>query len=133
MNYSPDLTSVAIKMAFSLGVVLLIVWGGYRFAKNKLPINAIGGKTKFIKIVDSQYVGVKQSIAMVEIPGSILVVGIGAEKVNLLTQIDDPDILSGIKTSAQKHKASSFKDHLNRLTKPRHESAADFHNENVVS
>ena len=131
MNAAPDLTTAAIKMVSSLGVVLLIVWALYRIAKSKLPINTMGGKTKLIQIVNSQYVGVKKSIALVQIPGSILVVGVGSDNVNLLTQIDDPDILNSIKTTPKKHRALSFKDQLNRFTKPQQHKSPDLHNESA--
>jgi flagellar biogenesis protein FliO len=131
MSAAPDLTTAAIKMVGSLGVVLLIVWALYRIAKGKLPINAMGGKAKLIQIVDSQYVGVKKSIALVQIPGSILVVGVGADNVNLLTRIDDPDIINGIKAAPEKQRALNFTDQLNRFTKPRQPKRPDLHNESA--
>ncbi len=128
MSAAPDLTTAAFKMVGSLGVVLLIVWALYRVAKGKLPINPMGGKAKFIQVVDSQYVGVKKSIALVQIPGSVLVVGVGSDNVNLLTQIDDPDLLNRLKAAPKKHRAVSFKDQLQRLTKPQRHDTPDLHN-----
>jgi flagellar protein FliO/FliZ len=132
VNSAPDLATAAIKMMFSLGVVLLIVWGLYRMAKGKLPTHTIGGKPKFIQIVDSQYLGVKKSITMVKIPGSVLVLGVGANDVNLLSRIDDPDILDGIKTTPKKPRILGFKDHLHRLTKVQHRENLNINNKTVV-
>lgn len=127
MNYAPDLTSAAIKMMLSLGVVLFIVWGLYRLAKTKLPIHPMGGRHKFIQIIDSRYVGVKKSVAMVQVPGSVLVLGIGSDNVNLLTQINDPEVLKDIKTSSGGHRSLSFRDQLQRFTQPQNnrQSKAD--------
>lgn len=132
MNSAPDLATAAIKMMFSLGVVLLIVWGLYRLAKGKLPSHTMGGNTKHIQMVDSQYLGVKKSVTMVKIPGSILVLGVGVDNVNLLTQINDPDILNTISSSPKKQRILGFKDQLNRLTKPYFKGKPDTYNEKTV-
>lgn len=132
MSSAPDLTTAAIKMMFSLGVVLLIVWGLYRLAKGKLPTHAMGGKTRHIQVVDSQYLGVKKSVAMVKIPGSILVLGVGADNVNLLTQIDDPEILDTIVSPPKKQRILGFKDHLNRLTRPQQKNRSDHYSETAA-
>jgi flagellar biogenesis protein FliO len=118
MNTGPDLTMAAIKMIMALGVVLLMVWGLYRLARGKLAVPAGGGRQKLIRIVESQYVGVKKSIAMVQIPGSLLVLGVGTDSVNLLTQIDDPEILGRIAAASKDRPAASFKAHLQRLVSP---------------
>ena len=132
MNGAPDLATAAIKMVFSLGVVLLIVWGLYRLAKGKLPAHTMGGKNKHIEVVDSQYLGVKKSVTMVKIPGSILVLGVGADNVNLLTQINDPEILNSISLNSKKQRILGFKDQLNRLTKSQPKRTPDIYNEKVA-
>lgn len=109
----------AMKMILALGVVLLMVWGLYRLAKGKLAFHPGGSRRKMIQIVDSQHVGVKKSIAMVKIPGSILVLGVGSESVNLLTQIDDPEVLRDISTETTDRQTVSFKEQLQRLTHPK--------------
>lgn len=129
MNGAPDLATAAIKMMFSLGVVLLIVWGLYRLAKGKLPTHTMGGKTKHIQVVASQYIGVKKSVTMVKIPGSILVLGVGTDNVNLLTQINDPEILNSISLNPKKQRVLGFKDQLNRLTQSHPKGTPDIHNE----
>lgn len=132
MNYAPDLTSAAIKMVLSLGVVLFIVWGLYRLAKTKLPIHSMGGKHKFIQIIDSQYVGVKKSVAMVQVPGSVLVLGIGSDNVNLLTQINDPEVLDDIKTASGRHRSLSFREQLQRFTQPQNKRQSNVREETAV-
>lgn len=120
MNTAPDLTMAAIKMIMALGVVLLAVWGLYRLTKGKLAIHPGGNRRKMIQVMESQYVGVKKSITMVKIPGSVLVLGVGTDSVNLLTQIDDPEVLRDMAAETQNdRRASSFKEHLQRLTKPK--------------
>lgn len=132
MNYSPDLTTAAFKMVMALGVVLLIVWGLYRLAKGRLNVQATGRRKKFINIVESQYVGVKKSVTMVQVPGSILVLGIGTDSVNLLTQIDDQEVIRGIQSESSDHRPASFKEHLQRLTQSKTRQRTKTHNENAV-
>jgi len=120
MNTAPDLSMAAIKMIMALGVVLLMVWGLYRLTKGKLAGFPGGNRHKMLQVMESQYVGVKKSITMVKIPGSVLVLGVGTDSVNLLTQIDDPEILHAITTETHNERRStSFKDHLQRLTNPK--------------
>ena len=133
MNYAPDLTTAAIKMVTALGVVLLIVWGLYRLAKGRLNVQAYGGRQKQIRIVESQYVGVKKSIAMVQVPGSILVVGVGTDSVNLLTQIDDPEVIHSIRADTTDHRAATFKEHLKRFTHPKTRQRTETRNENAAA
>ncbi len=120
MNTPPDLTTAALKMVLSLGFVLAILWGLCHLARRRLPFGQNGPKGRLIQVLESQYVGAKKSIAVVQVPGSILVLGIGADGVNLLTCIDDPDVMAGLKSKSSPNLKTvpSFKDQLGRLTRP---------------
>ena len=96
MNAMPDLSIVTLKMVISLAVVLGIIWGLYRGAKKKLPMVQNNGQGKMMRVLENHYLGIKKTITMVQIPGSILVLGISSDQVNLLTRIDDPAVISGI-------------------------------------
>lgn len=117
MNYSPDVASATIKMIFSLGFVLAIVWGLYRLAKKKLPMVNGGGKRHLIQVIENHSIGVKKHIAMVKIPGSVLVLGVGAEKISLLTQIEDPAVIQSIEAvKTPTGSVLTFKEQLRRFT-----------------
>lgn len=117
MNYSPDITTATIKMVFSLGLILALVWGLYRLAKKNLPMVNNGGRGRLIQVVESHCIGVKKHIAMVKVPGSVLVLGIGSDKMSLLSKIEDPEVVQSIEAAQrQSGQALSFKDHLRRLT-----------------
>ena len=132
MNYAPDLTTAAIKMVMALGVVLLMVWGLYRLAKGRLSVHPGGGQDKLIQVMESQYVGVKKSITLVQIPGSILVLGVGTDSVNLLSQIDDPEAIRNITVSTEQ-RTVSFKEHLQRFTQPKTQKRNNLQNDNAVT
>ncbi len=133
MSTAPDLTMAAIKMVMALGVVLLMVWGLYRLTKGKLAVLPGGNPNKMMQVMESQYVGVKKSIAMVKIPGSVLVLGVGTDSVRLLTQIDDPEVLRTITTEAQTDRPASFKEHLQRLTNSKNRKHAHVENDRAVT
>jgi flagellar protein FliO/FliZ len=132
MNYSPDLTWATIKMILSLGLVLAIVWGLYRVAKKRLPMIHGSGNGRHIQVVENHYLGVKKQITMVRVPGSILVLGIGADQMSLLTQIVDPAIIQSIEAVQAPSKTVRFKDQLRRFTHSGDTNAPPTRNKTVV-
>jgi len=133
MNYAPDLTTAAIKMLFSLAVVLAIVWGLHRITGKKLPMAGGGGRGNLIQVLDSHHLGMKKNITMVQVPGSVLVLGITTDKVNLLTQIEDPALIKSITSGVEnQHSVLSFRGHLQRLTQPRRDQTKSGNQEAVV-
>jgi flagellar protein FliO/FliZ len=118
MNAMPDLSIVTLKMVMSLAFVLAIIWGLYRVAKKNLPMVQNNAQGKMIRVLENQYLGVKKTITMVQVPGAVLVLGISSDRVSLLRQIDDPAIISGISARADNNRSIlSFKDQLQRLTR----------------
>ena len=72
-------------------------------------------KEQLIKVIASQYIGIKKNISLVEIPGSILVVGVSNENISLLTKIEDKVVLDVLQQKNFRF-TPSFSDHLQRLT-----------------
>jgi flagellar protein FliO/FliZ len=118
MNYAPEMTTTALKMLLSLGIVLALVWGLYRLARRNLPGIQAGPRGKLIRVLASHYLGVKKSIAVVQVPGAILVLGIGAEQVNLLSRIDDPAAVAEFQRNEVKDNKPSFRNQLQRMLRP---------------
>ena len=113
----PDMTMAAVKMTLALVLVLALVWGAYRWTRRSLPMGQSGGKGRMIKVLANHYLGVKKTITVVEVPGSVLVLGISADRVNLLSRIDDPEVLADLRKSpAEGSPLRSFRDQLQRLT-----------------
>jgi len=120
MNAMTDLSMVTLKMVISLAIVLTIIWGLYRAAKKKLPMVQNSGHGKLMRVVENQYLGIKKNITMVQIPGAILVLGVSSDKVNLLTQIDDPVIINSITSRLDNQRSIlNFRDQFQRLTRSR--------------
>lgn len=115
MNTAPDIVSNAFQMLTALGIVLggllVIFYFMKRFFKRDIGCS----KEQLIKVIASQYIGIKKNISIVEIPGSILVVGVSNDNISLLTQIEDKVVLDSLRQENSRI-SLSFSDHLQRLT-----------------
>ena len=115
MKPSPDLISTALQMLMALSIVLggllIVFYLMRRFFKRDLG----GTKEPVIKILANQYIGVKKNIALVEVPGTVLVLGITNDRISLLTKIEDKSIVDHVRQK-QNRMTPSFSDHLQRVT-----------------
>jgi flagellar protein FliO/FliZ len=113
----PEITMAAVKMILSLLIVLGLLWAVYRWTRRSLSMGQGGSSGRLIKILANHYLGMKKAITVVEVPGAVLVLGISADRVNLLSRIDDPEVLAAVqKTTGEATPARRFRDQLQRLT-----------------
>jgi flagellar protein FliO/FliZ len=115
MNTAPDALSITLQMLTALAIVVGGLLVAFYLMKRFLKRDAGGSGNALIRVVANQYIGVKKNIALVEVPGTVLVVGITNDRISLLTKIEDQSVLDGIKENAPRL-APSFADHLQRLT-----------------
>lgn len=111
------LISDGLKM---IGILVLIV-GGLIVLNHyvRRQIHAGGGRSggRRISILENTHLGLKKSVALVQIPGAVLVLGVTADRITLLDRIDDTGGAIGEKsTSRDPARVGSFKHHLRRLT-----------------
>ncbi len=115
MITTPDMLTSGLKMTAALvlvlGTVLLVAWIARRYLGRR---TSVGGRG--LRILASQYVGVKKNIMLLEVPGSVLVLGITGERINLLDKIEDPETLSRLRREKDPG-AASFLTHLNQCRK----------------
>lgn len=116
MNATPDMLATAFKMLAALALVLGGLGLFFYFTRRVMrkDIGASGGG--MIRVLASQYIGLKKNISLVEVPGAILVVGISAESICLLTKIEDKTILDQIRDQGLGRITPSFSDQLNKIT-----------------
>lgn len=88
MKEPPGFTSSVIKMVTALGIVLSLLFAIVYLAKKYLG-NRIGlkGQEQKIRVVTSTYLGPKKSIALVEVAGEKIVVGVTATHISMLTKV----------------------------------------------
>ena len=115
MNIAPDALSTTLQMLTALAIVLGGLFVVVYFMKRFLKRDAGGPGNPLIRVIGSQYIGVKKNIALVEVPGTVLVIGVSNDNISLLTKIEDPNVLDGIKEETSRI-SPSFSDHLQRLT-----------------
>ena len=88
MNYNPDYISTSIKIFSAMTVSLIILYFFYYWMKKGIKRNTYGGNN-LIKILSSNYIGVKKRISLIEIPGLILVLGIANDNHTLKLAVFD--------------------------------------------
>ena len=115
MNSTPDVMSGAFQMLTALGIVLGGLLVVFYLMKRYLKRDVAGSNGQLIKVIANQYIGIKKNIALVKVPGTILVVGVSNDKISLLTKIEDKAIIEAIQQEASGI-SPSFSDHLQRLT-----------------
>jgi flagellar protein FliO/FliZ len=102
-------------MLTALGLVLGGLLVCVYFIKRFLKKDVGGPKEQLIRVIASQYIGIKKNISLIEIPGSVLVVGVSNDNISLLTKIEDEIALDALRQENSRM-APSFLDHLQRLT-----------------
>jgi flagellar protein FliO/FliZ len=115
MNTAPDMITAGLKMIASLGVVLaLILFLLYGLRKmTGRRMGTIGGKR--IQVLESHYMGVKKSIALVHVPGKVLVLGITGDRINLLDTLDEDIIETPMARSDAKSFGPLLSDRLKKI------------------
>jgi flagellar biogenesis protein FliO len=115
MNAAPELIPSALKMIGALGAVLGGLFVMVHLARRYLRRTAGAAPDRLVRVVASQAIGIKKSVALVEVPGCVLVLGVSGDRVQMLTRIDDPEVLERIRAHAGAEPLS-FYDHLSKLT-----------------
>lgn len=90
-----DILSALVKMISALAIVLglmaLTTYGVRRFLGPRL---GVAGNGPFMKIQGSISLGVKKEIALIEVGGSFLVVGVTPNQISLLTRFEKENMAS---------------------------------------
>jgi flagellar biosynthetic protein FliO len=114
MSTGPDLMSTALQMVTALGLVLGGLFVVFYLMRRLLKRDIGGSKDQLIKVLANQYLGIKKNIALVEVPGAVLVIGISNDTISLLTKIEDSAILGVIQPN-KSQLPPSFSDQLQRI------------------
>jgi flagellar protein FliO/FliZ len=94
----PSLLASGWKMLYTLALVLaLMFFIFYVFKKVVLKNSVLGGNDRLVKVLSTGYLGPKKTIALVDVAGEVLVLGISDGNITLLTQIHDEEQIEKIK------------------------------------
>lgn len=115
MSAPPELIPSALKMMAALAAVLGGLFVAVVAARRYLARTGTAAGERLVRVIASHPIGVKKSVTLVEIPGTVLVLGVTGERIELLSRIDSPEILERI-CRREPEAAISFSDQLGRLT-----------------
>lgn len=106
----PDMFTASIKMASTLGLVLGLMFVIFHLFKKFGLKNSVfgGGEGKPIKVLSTGFLAPRKSIALVEVAGDVLVLGISNDQISLLGTVQDPERIDQIK-GAQHKKGQAVK------------------------
>ena len=115
-NNSPDITASIFKMVLALGIVLSLLFAAvFLFKKFFGGKIGLAGKGQQIRVITSTYLGPRKSIAVVDVAGERIVVGVTPTHITMLTRLRNDD---------------EFKDLLNeRMTSPNNKPNNELNNE----
>ena len=115
-NNSPDITASIFKMVLALGIVLSLLFAAvFLFKKFFGGKIGLAGKGQQIRVITSTYLGPRKSIAVVDVAGERIVVGVTPTHITMLTRLRNDD---------------EFKDILNeRMTSPNNKPNNELNNE----
>jgi len=94
-----SLLSSGLRMVTTLSLVLgLIFLLFFGFKKYVLKNTAFGGG-KLVQVLSTNFLAPKKNIALVEVAGEILVLGVSDQNISLLTSIREPERIEEIKNA----------------------------------
>jgi flagellar biogenesis protein FliO len=117
MNAAPELIPSALKMIAALAAVLGGLFVIVHLARHYLRRTGGAARERLVRVLASQAIGVKKTVTLVEVPGCVLVLGVAAESIQLLSRIDDPELMDRIRAHPPTT-GSAFSEHLSRLIAP---------------
>jgi len=94
-----DFIASLLKMVSALAVVLGIMLAALWFVRKLMKKTGTGvDDGHAIRILSTRYLGPKSSIMLVDVLGSVIVVGVTASQISMLTTITDEDSLERLKS-----------------------------------
>jgi flagellar protein FliO/FliZ len=104
-----NLRSTSLKMIYMMLVVLGILFSAFYLFKKFIWKNSVfAGHNKPVNVLSTGYLGPKKSIALVEVAGEVLVLGIANDNISLLSNIKDANKVEHIKHPETPRKLSSI-------------------------
>lgn len=101
MELVPSGMKMASMFAVVLGLIFLVFFG---FKKYVLKNTAFGGGNKLVSVLGTWFLGPKKNIALIEVAGEVLVLGVSQENISLLSSITSEDKIEEIKNAGNKGK-----------------------------
>jgi len=91
-----------VTMLFLVVAFMLLLF--YLFKKFVLKNTPYGGSGKLVQVLGTGFLGPRNNIALVEVAGDVLVLGISNDNITLLNHIEDEEKIADIKNRSGKNK-----------------------------
>lgn len=117
---SPDVYSTAIKTFSILFIILAVILAVFWLIKRFWPRGSgFMGSDQWIKVIAATYIAPKKMVALVEVAGEVLVLGLSDDQITMLTKVANEQMVHHLKESQQKKAVVSpfyrqFKSLINR-------------------
>lgn len=95
-DFIASLLKMVSALAVVLGIMLAVLWAVRKLMK-KTGTDVDDGHA--IRILSTRYLGPKSSIMLVDVLGSVIVVGVTGSQISMLTTITDEESLESLKSS----------------------------------
>jgi flagellar biogenesis protein FliO len=89
----PSALNMVAALAAVLGGMFLLVHAARRW----LNRSGIPGAGPLVRTLATHPIGIKKSVALVEVPGCVLVLGLSGDRIQVLTRIRDPQALERLR------------------------------------
>ena len=100
----------ALLILFIFIVIILLI---YKFIKKRRNVAYID--TDIVKVLGTTTIALNKYLQVVEVPGKILIIGVGDHSVNPITEITDKEIIDEITLNASKNSSYQIKDSFNKI------------------
>ncbi|MFC1491125.1 FliO/MopB family protein [Nitrospinota bacterium] len=116
-----SLSGMAMKFAGALGAILILILGGFLFFKKLAPgaVSRLGGNGALVRTLYKSTLAPKKSLALVEVAGEVLVLGISGQSIAMLTKIESEEALARVRAAGE----SNFVEHLSKMLAKRSEDS----------
>lgn len=102
-DVAPTIFTSSIRVVAAFLIVLSLMLITYYFVKKYLlKEGSLLGMEKQVKVISTNYLGSKKNITLVEIAGEVLVLGVTATNITMLTKIQNKEVVEKIKRKKER-------------------------------
>jgi flagellar protein FliO/FliZ len=104
----PDLYSAAVKTFSILFIILAVILTAFYLLKRFWPRGLeFMGRDQWIRVIAATSIAPKKMVALVEVAGEILVLGLTGDQITMLTKVTDGKMIHHLKESQAKKTTGS--------------------------
>ncbi len=92
-----DYSYMLLRSILALGLVIVLMIGALYVFRRLTSMKGAAAGSLPISVISRAFMGQKSSIAIVDVAGEMLVLGISPGAINLLLRLDDPEVIKGLK------------------------------------